>query len=494
MSKLNYAGEYIIEKCSISATSGRTIDVTNLMSSINIFEDILKSSVTGDISLVDTNNLLTSLPIIGQEKLLLKLSTPQTTVADRNRSIDFTEYPLYIYKVDAATRVNEGTDAYTLSFTTSEAVRSNRIRVSQAFEGEPAVDIVQKIIRDEDLLNSKKEFYYEETSNNFKFVSPNMRPFDFINSITKRCLSAKYNFSPTFVFYETCKGFFFRTIDSMMDRKNVRAVFVEDTPNLQAEGETNPHHQGVDQTRHMLNLIEYNIMSSTNVMMNMRKGMYASNLLMIDLLNKTVENFNYNYFDSFEEGEKEDVHIDEHASSYSSDSKPLASACKDDFGNFLVDYDQSTLYMQAVDRDVPQGLLSPRHTGTFDYTGTDIWLQRRKGRFAAMQAAITLNITVHGQTSFSAGDLVGINIKNKNPKVADQGPGDPYYSGRYLITKLRHKFTKGDGQSKHTCHMEVVRDTVTQAYPANGVSVMDGGTSVDKLIPTGEEDASESLY
>ena len=110
MSKLNYAGEYIIEKCSISATSGRTIDVTNLMSSINIFEDILKSSVTGDISLVDTNNLLTSLPIIGQEKLLLKLSTPQTTVADRNRSIDFTEYPLYIYKVDAATRVNEGTD------------------------------------------------------------------------------------------------------------------------------------------------------------------------------------------------------------------------------------------------------------------------------------------------------------------------------------------------------------------------------------------------
>ncbi len=235
-------------------------------------------------------------------------------------------------------------------------------------------------------------------------------------------------------------------------------------------------------------------MSSTNVMMNMRKGMYASNLLMIDLLNKTVENFNYNYFDSFEEGEKEDVHIDEHASSYSSDSKPLASACKDDFGNFLVDYDQSTLYMQAVDRDVPQGLLSPRHTGTFDYTGTDIWLQRRKGRFAAMQAAITLNITVHGQTSFSAGDLIGINIKNKNPKVADQGPGDPYYSGRYLITKLRHKFTKGDGQSKHTCHMEVVRDTVTQAYPANGVSVMDGGTSVDKLIPTGEEDASESLY
>ena len=482
--KLNYPGEYIIEKCSISATSGRTIDVSSLIASINIFEDIFRTSITGDISLVDTNNLLTSLPIIGQEKLLLKLSTPQSTEADRSRSLDFTEYPLYIYKVDAATRVNEGTDAYTLSFTTAEAIRSNRIRVSQAFEGEPAVDIVQKIIRDEDLLNSKKEFYYEETANNYKFVSPNMRPLDFINAITKRSLSAKYNFAPTFVFYETCKGFFFRSIDSMMDRKNVRAVFLEDTPNL----------EDTDVSRMMMSMIDYNIVSSTNVMSNMRKGMYASNLLMIDLVNKTVENFNYNYFDSFEEGEKEDVHIDEHASSYASDSKPLASECKDDFGNFLVDYDQSATYMQAVDRDQPGGLYSVRHTGTFDYTGTDSWLQRRKGRFAAMDAAITLNITVHGQTSFSAGDLIGINMKNKNAQVADQGAGDPYYSGRYLITKLRHKFTQGDGQSKHTCHMQVVRDTVTQAYPANGVSIFDGGTSVDQLIPLGEEDPNPSLY
>ena len=111
-----------------------------------------------------------------------------------------------------------------------------------------------------------------------------------------------------------------------------------------------------------------------------------------------------------------------------------------------------------------------------------------------MEAAITMNIQVHGQTSFSAGDLIGINIKNKNPQVTDQGAGDPYYSGRYLITKLRHKFTKGDGQSKHTCHMQVVRDTVKQAYPANGVSVFDGGTPVDQLIPLGEEDPNPSLY
>ena len=477
MAKLNYAGEYLVERCEIASTSGLITDVTEMISGINIFESIFKNAVTGDITLVDTNNLVTRLPIIGQEKLLLRLSTPQDPqpVNDRTRTIDFTEHPFYIYKVDSKTSVNENTDIITLSFTTAEAVRSNRTRISEAFEGEPAKDIVQKIIRDEDLMNSKKPYYYEETSNNFKFVSPNMRPYEFINSIAKRCMSAEYNFAPTFLFYENCKGFFFRSIDGMMDRQNVRTVFMEETPNL---GDT-------DTERHLYNMISFDISGSTNVMQNMRSGMYASNLMMIDLLNKTVENFNYNYFESFEEGEKQDKHVDAHAP-YATEKKPLASECKDDFGNTLVDYDQSTLYMQAVDRDVPDGVYSPRHTGTFDYMGTDNWLQRRKGRFAAMQAAITMNITVHGQTSFSAGDLISINIKNQNPMVTDQGGNDSYYSGRYLVTSLRHRFTKGDGQSKHTCHMEVIRDTVTQSYPINGVSVMDGGSSIDELIPSGE--------
>ena len=483
---MQYAGEYGVEICKICSTSGEIIDITSLISTVNIFEDIFKSSLTGDITLVDTNNLLTSLPIIGQEKLLLKLTTPQSGTTDRNLSLDFTDHPLYLFKVVAGAKSNDNTQALVLSFTTAEAIRSNRIRVSQAFEGEPSVDIIQKIIRDEDLLNSKKEFYYEETANNYKFVSPNMRPIDFINSIAKRCLSDKYNSSPTFVFYETCKGFYFRTIDSMLDRKNVKKVYVDEAPEL-----------GRTTERNMVCMLSHDVVGSTNVMMNTRKGMYASNLMMIDLVNKTVENFNYNYFDSFKKGEKEDVHVDAH-SKYVSDSAPLASASKDDFGNLLADYDQSTLYMQAVDRNQPNGLLSVRHDGQFDYSGTDSWLQRRRGRFAAMQAAITMQIVVYGQTDISCGDMIGINLLNKNPRtVEDQGELDPSYGGRYLITKLRHKFTRMEGQPVHTMHMEVVRDTTSSQLPTNGVAFYDAKevtSPVIQLIPMGSEDSTPSQY
>ena len=483
MAEIQYAGEYHIEVCEIYAASGTVLDLKDQFASVNIYEDISKNALTGDISIVDTNNLLTNLPIIGQEKLKLRLVTPNADDdTSRGAAIDFTDSPLYIYKVDSKVGINDNTFAYTLSFTTPEAVRSNRIRVNQAFSGEPSIDIVKKIFRDEELLNSKKEFYYEETSNNFKFVAPNMRPFDFINSVGRRCLSKEYNYSPTFLFYETIKGYWFRTIDSMMDRKNPRFVYKEETPNLIPEGHKKP-----DVNTTLTNLLSYSLMASTDVMMNMRKGMYGSNLIMIDLVNKTVANHNYNYFDDFEE----DKHVDEY-NLYGSKNAPLGSQAKDDFGNRLSDYDQSKTYMQAVDRESPNGLYSARHDGQYDYTGTDIWLQRRKGRFTAMESAISLRITVPGNTTLQAGDMVGIDMRNQGMLAEEER--DPIYSGRYLVTKLKHEFTRGDGVYKHNVHMEVIRDTVKQPFSDVGVPLQDSGESIDNLVPTGSQDSGDIVY
>jgi hypothetical protein len=309
-----------------------------------------------------------------------------------------------------------------------------------------------------------------------------MRPFDFINSVARRCLSKEYNYAPTFLFYETVKGYWFRTIDSMMDTKNPRFVFKEETPNILPEGHKKP-----DVNTTLTNILSYSLMTSTDVMMNMRKGMYGSNLLMIDLVNKTVENHNYNYFDDF----AEDKHVDEF-NLYGSQNAPLGSQARDDFGNRLSDYDQSKTYMQAVDREAPNGLYSARHDGQYDYSGTDIWLQRRMGRFSAIDSAITLRIEVPGNTSLQAGDMVGIDMRNQG--LLAQEERDPIYSGRYLVSKLKHEFTRGDGVYKHHCHMEVIRDTAIKPLSSYGVTHQDGGNPIDVLVPTGAEDPSDVTY
>ena len=161
MAKIQYAGEYILEVCEIFSSSGTVLDLKDQFAGVSIFEDIFKNALTGELAIVDTNNLLTNLPIIGQEKLRLRLVTPnETDDSGRAMAIDFTETPLYIYKIGNKTQVNDRTIAYTLSFTTPEAIRNNRIKVTQSFEGEPSEDMVKTIFRDEELLGSKKELYY----------------------------------------------------------------------------------------------------------------------------------------------------------------------------------------------------------------------------------------------------------------------------------------------------------------------------------------------
>jgi len=478
MAKIQYAGEYIIDECVLCTVGGLELDLKEQLSYITIFEDIFSNSITGTISFVDTNNLTANASIIGQEKLKLVLVTPNANDArDRTTAINFSETPLHIYKVDSKTQVNDRTQVFTLAFTTNEMVRNNRIRVSQSFEGEPSVEIVKKIIRDPLLLDTKKEFFYEETSNLFKVVAPNMRPFDFINALAKRCLSREYNFSPAFLFYETIKGFFFRTVDSMMDRKNPRMVFREVTPNDDVDN------IGLNLT----NILKYEVINSTDTILNTRAGMYGSQLYQIDLVNHTMKKYEYNYLEQFDD----DIHVDEF-NSYGSKQAPIISEALDDYSNKISDYQDSVIFIQTTDRDSEDGLFNDSFGGSpYNYNGNDLWIQRRKSRFTSLESGISLRLTVPGNTTLQAGDLIGVILKNQTDTATAQ---DPYLTGRYLVRNLKHEFTKDTGQLKHTIHLDCIRDTVQEPYPSYGVTITDGGNSLDELIPKGSEDSNEIIF
>ena len=70
---LNYAGDFSIEKAEIITSSGQIINITDNIAEINFYEDIFSASITGDLVMVDTLNLVTNGPIIGQEQLQLRI-------------------------------------------------------------------------------------------------------------------------------------------------------------------------------------------------------------------------------------------------------------------------------------------------------------------------------------------------------------------------------------------------------------------------------------
>ena len=74
---------------------------------------------------------------------------------------------------------------------------------------------MSKILKDENLINTKKDIDIDETSRLRRYIAPNIRPNDFINYLVREFTSKKYGGSPHYFFYENIGGFQFRVLDSL---------------------------------------------------------------------------------------------------------------------------------------------------------------------------------------------------------------------------------------------------------------------------------------
>ena len=105
-----YAGEFDLDLCTLITSKGLTVDLRNLAYQIDFFEELEKTSLTGSLTVLDTNNLLTEAQIIGQDYLHIKLSTPGT-----GQTIDFSENALVIYKIDKRMDITKNGEMFMLS-------------------------------------------------------------------------------------------------------------------------------------------------------------------------------------------------------------------------------------------------------------------------------------------------------------------------------------------------------------------------------------------
>ena len=143
-SELQFAGEYLLEECSIISTSGKVYNIFDLIEEINIFENIFSAQVTGNIIISDTTNIIMNAPIIGEERLLLKLMTPQENPKPET-VIDYTNNPMMIYKINRQQGLGETSNLISLQFGSIEGFRNQTSRVTQSYKGQSS-DIIEKIL------------------------------------------------------------------------------------------------------------------------------------------------------------------------------------------------------------------------------------------------------------------------------------------------------------------------------------------------------------
>ena len=455
---IEFAGDYDLKNIFLHNHFGEVIDIKNLVQELNIYESIYKNALTGSVVIIDAQNLIAKLEIQGTERISFTLKTPGA-IDDRStiNASEATGHPFHVYKITDRKQVAPGTLLYTLHFGSREFMRNLRTKVSQAYDGR--LDrAVHQIMFDENYLDSRKEMTYEPCGNSDKVVIPNLRPFDAINMIAEKSLPEKSN-GVGYYFYETTKGFHFRSWDNMISvngrhRRDTKQQFYYMPLNItdpEIEDKINHEYKSVESYRFINNFHD--------VAANTVGGTYGHRVISYNLFDKSFEQDDYHYHNDFVFSKHS-----EHAGRGDNEKYAIAESFVDEDDKSVSDYPESRVSLQSTTR-----FLHNEDKGAV--YGLDVLQDgKQTGKRIAQQAQViqgtALKLVVKGQSYLEAGDLIEFKLRSVDEKNTD-GVEDPQYAGKYVITKIRHQINA----EKYIMVLECAKDSVKQGFSTNDYKI-----------------------
>ena len=427
-STLNFAGDINIEDISIISSSGVTYPLINQLLSIQIFEDLYSPFITGSLILKDSLDFINLTPIIGQELLNVKLSTPGI----EDTGVGRLEQQFFIYRIKDREVMGDRSITYTLDFISKEAVMNTNTKLSKGYKGNIS-DIVSQIVLDDRVqFNLEKDFYIEPTNNKTQYVSNYWSPVKNLNYLASMALNK--NDSPSFIFYECRSGFKFLSLDSLCEEPEIIQDFIfADQTQVVDVGSS---HTDIELNYSKIESIRF--VEGINTLERMKEGMLASVMLTNDIVSKR---FSSNYF-----------------------NYQLGFFKKDQSGNIKPHLNKYPLITDRSPID-PLSLLisSSKSAYTFNdfYDSTNSnYLQQRLYELRE-KSDFSLQLDIIGRFSYIVGQVVhldlGLNIPVYN---TSDNIDDNIYSGNYLITAINHFITR----ERHKCTIEISKDSYSLDY------------------------------
>jgi len=446
---IEFAGDFSLENITIhNHEDNLAVDIKGLVVELNIYESMFANALTGSLVISDSTGLIGKLPIQGTERLTFKLSTPGSL------TIDCTEesgHPMHVYAVSDKQQDNDTKEIFVLHFASREFLRNIRTRVSQAYSGRMN-EMVASIVGDENYLDSRKTLNVQKTRNQDKITIPNMHPFQAINMLQKRAM-ADDSQSVGYHFYETPRGFHFRSWESLfVDSRGNPRVAKQSFEYMQGNmTDSTAYSKDKNRVTHDYQSVEgYRfINSSHDVATNQASGTYANRVISHNLYDKSYKISDYHYHNYFNDTK----HLD-------GNKVPVVNTPVDFDDKSISDYPESKISVMPTSR-----FIHNEDTGAFgiDVEQDGITLASRVSQYNQVLGGTRIEMTIKGQSYLEVGDVVQFNLQTVENKKNSQGKFDPQYSGRYVITKIRHRVTTTD----YVNVIEIVKDSVAKAYRTN---------------------------
>jgi hypothetical protein len=407
---ISFPGEINVIRAELISNTGKVLDITALISDLSLFEDLFSNTMTGHMIIEDALDLINNTPLIGQEQFNLELQTPTLT-----QKIVKT---FYIYKLQGRS-AKKRSQIYMLNFCSRELIYSSNSKVAKSFSGS-ITDSVVSIFRDTRYLSSEASLFVDQSKNSYSFVAPYWTPLETINWLSGKAINERG--VSNYLFYETNQSFEFVSVDTLLGAGIEREYIFSDVDSNTAFGVNGDKDEKYKIVESMDTAVTFDYLRNLNA------GMFSSRLYTYDLTTKNISTNTFDYIDDFDKSR----HLE---------SGPLNT-------NLLLRKKIASLYF--IEKNNYQ-------TGVFKPQGySDFFLQRNS--LLEQLSAFKISIKVSGRTDIKVGNVIKFTINEFRQILGDEidteGRSD-YYSGRYLITAIRHQIING----KHDMYMEIVKDS-----------------------------------
>ena len=403
--------KYLIKNCTLIPTEGSSLseefEISGGNPTITYFESLKSPSISLSIQFIDVDQLISREGITGGEYLDLIIQTPNYD----DFVISPDKHSLMLNSVKDV-KTSSSKQIATLEFVSVESIVNETSRVSKRFSGNVSDLVTELLIGDKRGIQTSKNLDKDQAFNKYSFIGNMKRPFDTIQWLCPKAATDDKNCG--FLFYETLDGYFFKSIQKLLDSDAI----VYEKPEKPVDSD--------------FKIIENNLDSTNDIGMNCRLGMYANKTIYIDLETGTTKTTDYKIS---EVGLKKPPKLP----------------------NGLEDF-PTRLMLRLLDKGAMQKG-SKKDEGEKE-TELAIFQNKAYARNNLLFSQ-ALSISVPFNPEMRAGQMIEVKLPVKKSDEQEQteygSERDNDISGKYLVSELKHSI----GNKKANTQLKLIRDVFT---------------------------------
>ena len=477
--KKQYATSFEVKQMSLYTVGDETTPYVRLdgdmCKQFQYFEDIFWPSYAATMVVQDSaENLISAMPIQGFEKLVVEID-----------DLDGGNYSYEFRVWNISNRVETGRNQiYTLGLLSVEGMLNEGITVNKIIEGNTSAQ-VKKILSDYFRVPDGK-IDAENSSTSIKILPTKKSPFALIRSILPKTISEKvspvlkkFNIETTikggeivgdipqftsdvritgtqgkgsagYFFFQTRRGYVFRSIDSLIstDTDNFNG---KPTVNNQLLENKKFKWQSAKVGEPSTMLIQEIIFGKElDMIKKMREGHYSNICCFFNINTHSYEEQVYSLKDTWEQM----AHLGKEDSELPPGQVTLSKYPSRTMSTVI----NNEVWYSGTDVASDD----PKEGGDSKSTHPYQDFQKHYLQQGLARAGILFNqqltISLTGHLELCAGDKIEIELPNPKKESEKDSDVDPIYSGTYLIKNLNHQFNMTDDRSVYTV-LDLIRDS-----------------------------------